>query len=60
MVFLWFSYGFPIPRSLFSSPWRRPNQDFHIDRNLDTVLGALRRLGIEAEKKGRNDAWIDI
>jgi hypothetical protein len=32
-------------------------EDFHIDRNLDTVLGALRRLGIEAEKKGRNDAW---
>lgn len=32
-----------------------PSSDFHIDRNLDTVLGALRRLGIEAEKKGRND-----
>lgn len=31
-------------------------QDFNIDRNLDTVLGALRRLGIDAEKKGRNDS----
>lgn len=32
-----------------------PSQEFNIDRNLDTVLGALRRLDVEAEKKGRND-----
>eukprot|EP00913_Durusdinium_trenchii_P025660 g24084.t1 len=28
---------------------------FDIDRNLETVLGGLRRLGVAAEKKGRND-----
>lgn len=32
-----------------------PSGEFSIDRNLDIVLGALRRCGIEAEKKGRND-----
>lgn len=32
-----------------------PSGQFNIDRNLDIVLGALRRCGIEAEKKGRND-----
>jgi len=32
-----------------------PSNDFNIDRNLETVLGALQRLGIDAEKKGRND-----
>jgi len=28
---------------------------FNIDHNLDTIIGALGRLGIQAEKKGRND-----
>lgn len=32
-----------------------PSSCFSIDRNLDIVIGALRRLGVEAEKKGRND-----
>ena len=56
MVFPWFSHDSPPhdPRL------RGGSKDFHIDRNLDTVLGALRRLGIEAEKKGRNDAWVEL
>jgi len=36
-----------------------PSAAFNIDRNLDTVLGALKRLGVEAEKKGRNDLIYD-
>jgi len=32
-----------------------PSGEFNIDRNLNIVLGALRRCGIEAEKQGRND-----
>lgn len=32
-----------------------PSGEFSIDRNLDIVLGALRRCGIDGEKKGRND-----
>lgn len=32
-----------------------PSGVFKIDRNLDIVLGALRRCGVNAEKKGRND-----
>lgn len=36
-----------------------PSSTFSIDRNLDIVLGALRRCGIEAEKKGRNDLTFE-
>lgn len=36
-----------------------PSGVFNIDRNLDIVLGALRRCGIEAEKKGRNDLTFE-
>lgn len=32
-----------------------PSGVFNIERNLDIVLGALGRCGIQAEKKGRND-----
>lgn len=32
-----------------------PSECFSIDRNMDIVLGALRRLNIPAERKGRND-----
>lgn len=36
-----------------------PSGVFNIDRNLDIVLGALRRCGVEAEKKGRNDMTFE-
>lgn len=32
-----------------------PRETFSIERNLETVLGALRRLGVNAERSGRND-----
>jgi len=32
-----------------------PSGQFNIDKNLEIVLGALRRCGVNAEKKGRND-----
>ncbi|CAE7671826.1 lplA, partial [Symbiodinium sp. CCMP2456] len=36
-----------------------PSGEFDIDRNLETVLGALGRLGVQAEKKGRNDLTFE-
>ncbi|CAE8603839.1 unnamed protein product [Polarella glacialis] len=36
-----------------------PSGHFNIDRNLDIIIGSLRRLGIEAEKKGRNDLTFE-
>ncbi|CAE7232750.1 lplA [Symbiodinium natans] len=36
-----------------------PSAEFDIDRNLETVLGALGRLGVQAEKKGRNDLTFE-
>lgn len=36
-----------------------PSSIFSIDRNFDVVLGALRRLGVEAERKGRNDLTVN-
>jgi len=36
-----------------------PSAAFSIDRNLDIVLGALRRCGVTAEKKGRNDLTFE-
>eukprot|EP00930_Biecheleria_cincta_P039170 TRINITY_DN26944_c0_g1_i1.p1 TRINITY_DN26944_c0_g1~~TRINITY_DN26944_c0_g1_i1.p1 ORF type:complete len:392 (-),score=63.73 TRINITY_DN26944_c0_g1_i1:43-1176(-) len=36
-----------------------PSGAFNIDRNLDIIIGALGRLGIEAEKKGRNDLTFE-
>lgn len=35
-----------------------PSPSFSIDRNFDVVLGALRRLGVEADRKGRNDLTV--
>jgi len=32
---------------------------FSIDRNFEVVLGALQRLGVKAEKSGRNDLTVD-
>lgn len=32
---------------------------FSIDRNFEVVLGALQRLGVKAEKQGRNDLTVD-
>jgi len=32
-----------------------PSEQFSIDTNFDIVLGALRRLGVEVERQGRND-----
>jgi len=36
-----------------------PSGAFNIDRNLDIVLGALKRCGVSAEKKGRNDLTFE-
>merc|ERR1712113_1103535 len=36
-----------------------PSDVFSIDRNLDIVLGALRRCGVDAERKGRNDLTFE-
>jgi len=36
-----------------------PSDQFNIDKNLDIVLGALRRCGITGEKKGRNDMTFE-
>eukprot|EP00927_Polykrikos_kofoidii_P057864 TRINITY_DN52085_c0_g1_i1.p1 TRINITY_DN52085_c0_g1~~TRINITY_DN52085_c0_g1_i1.p1 ORF type:complete len:406 (-),score=69.30 TRINITY_DN52085_c0_g1_i1:84-1301(-) len=36
-----------------------PSDHFSIDRNFDVVIGALRRLGVEAERQGRNDMTLD-
>jgi len=36
-----------------------PSGSFDIDRNLEIVLGALRRCGISAEKRGRNDLTFE-
>ena len=33
--------------------------DYHIPRQLEVILGALRRLGIPAEKSGRNDLLVE-
>lgn len=35
-----------------------PSESFSIDRNFDVVLGALQRLGIQAERSGRNDITV--
>jgi len=35
-----------------------PSEYFSIDRNFDVVLGALQRLGIQAERSGRNDITV--
>jgi lipoate-protein ligase A len=35
-----------------------PSDMFSIDRNFDVILGALRRLGVEAVRKGRNDLTV--
>lgn len=34
-------------------------EDYHIPRQLEVILGALRRLGIPAEKSGRNDLLVE-
>ncbi|CAE8634808.1 unnamed protein product, partial [Polarella glacialis] len=36
-----------------------PSGHFNIDRNLEIIIGSLRRLGIGAEKKGRNDLTFE-
>jgi len=36
-----------------------PSGTFSIDKNLDIILGSLRRLGVEGEKKGRNDLTFE-
>lgn len=36
-----------------------PSDKFSIDQNFDVVLGALKRLGITAERSGRNDITVD-
>lgn len=36
-----------------------PSSIFSIDRNFDLVLGALRRMGVDAERSGRNDLTVD-
>lgn len=36
-----------------------PSESFSIDRNFDVVLGALQRLGVTADRKGRNDLTVD-
>lgn len=36
-----------------------PSGSFNIERNLDIVLGALRRCGINAERSGRNDLTFE-
>lgn len=36
-----------------------PSEQFSIDRNFDVVLGALRRVGVEAERQGRNDMTVE-
>lgn len=36
-----------------------PSDCFNIDKNLDIVLGALRRLGIDGKKQGRNDLTFE-
>merc|ERR1719456_2057428 len=36
-----------------------PSESFSIDRNFDVVLAALQRLGVNAERKGRNDLTVD-
>eukprot|EP00933_Yihiella_yeosuensis_P041053 TRINITY_DN35498_c0_g1_i2.p1 TRINITY_DN35498_c0_g1~~TRINITY_DN35498_c0_g1_i2.p1 ORF type:complete len:379 (-),score=77.34 TRINITY_DN35498_c0_g1_i2:100-1236(-) len=36
-----------------------PSGVFSIDRNLDIIIGALGRMGVQAEKKGRNDLTCD-
>lgn len=35
-----------------------PSDMFSIDRNFDVILGALRRLGVDADRKGRNDLTV--
>ena len=34
-------------------------EDYHVPRQLEVILGALRRLGIPAEKSGRNDLLVE-
>eukprot|EP00440_Ansanella_granifera_P045234 gb/GFBE01049017.1/.p1 GENE.gb/GFBE01049017.1/~~gb/GFBE01049017.1/.p1 ORF type:complete len:387 (+),score=85.73 gb/GFBE01049017.1/:1-1161(+) len=36
-----------------------PSGAFNIDKNLDIIIGALGRIGIQAEKKGRNDLTFE-
>jgi len=36
-----------------------PSGKFNIDQNLEIVLGGLRRCGVSAEKKGRNDLTFE-
>lgn len=36
-----------------------PTEHFSIDRNFEVVQGALRRFGIEADRKGRNDMTVN-
>lgn len=36
-----------------------PSNTFSIDRNFDVVVGALARLGVKAERSGRNDMTVD-
>lgn len=45
----------PVPTPTGRPSLTEPAEAFDIDRNLETVLGGLRRLGVAAEKKGRND-----